>query len=215
MKKVLWIILIIICCSPAYAQEWTALFNGKDLSGWEQQGPGKFTVEDSSLRSSGGMGLLLFTGKKFGNAVIKVVYKVRDNDANSGVFIRMPEKYKDPWDAVNKGYEVQIDGGLRYFHDSYHVTGCLYSLTKARAFPQKAPGQWNTMEITLDGLRTVVFVNGKKVTDYYEGDEVPIEKRWFEPDRGPRPESGYIGLQNHDPESIVYFKEVSVKKLSN
>jgi hypothetical protein len=29
--------------------------------------------------------------------------------------------------------------------------------------------------------------------------------------RGPRPDSGYIGLQNHDRRSTVYFKEVSVK----
>ena len=30
---------------------------------------------------------------------------------------------------------------------------------------------------------------------------------------GPRPGSGYIGLQNHDPLSTAYFKEVSVKPL--
>ena len=29
-----------------------------------------------------------------------------------------------------------------------------------------------------------------------------------DPARGPRPESGYIGLQNHDKNSIVYFKDV-------
>jgi hypothetical protein len=138
---------------------------------------------------------------------------VRDNDANSGVFIRIPEKHEDPWHAVNTGYEVQIDGGLRYFHDDYHTTGCLYSLTKARAYPQKPPGEWNTMDITLDDLRTIVFVNDKKVTDYFEGDPVPLEKRWFEPDRGPRPQAGFIGLQNHDPESIVFFREVAVKDL--
>jgi hypothetical protein len=32
----------------------------------------------------------------------------------------------------------------------------------------------------------------------------------YEPMRGPRPVYGYIGLQNHDPNSTVYFKEVSV-----
>jgi hypothetical protein len=28
--------------------------------------------------------------------------------------------------------------------------------------------------------------------------------------RGPRPASGYIGLQNHDAKSTIYFKEISV-----
>jgi hypothetical protein len=217
MKPILQILQLVVLLSTlnlaAFSQEWRQLFNGKDLTGWEQVGPGKFVLEDGSLKTTGGMGMLLFNGQKFENSIIRVVYKVRDNDANSGVFIRIPEKPKDSWHAVNTGYEVQIDGGLRYFHDDYHTTGCLYSLTKARAYPQKAPGEWNIMEITLDGLRTSVVVNDKKVTDYYEGDDVPLEKRWFEPDRGRRPQSGYIGLQNHDPESIVYFKEVSVKSL--
>jgi len=56
-------------------------------------------------------------------------------------------------------------------------------------------------------------VNGKKVTHYAEGQPVPLEKRWFEPDRGLRPDKGYIGIQNHDKESIVYFKEISVRSL--
>ena len=85
--------------------------------------------------------------------------------------------------------------------------------SKAMAHPQKDPGEWNTMEITLDGPRTIVYVNNELVTDFTEGDEVPPKTRDFEPDRGPRPESGYIGLQNHDPLSVAYFKEVAVKPL--
>lgn len=81
------------------------------------------------------------------------------------------------------------------------------------AHPQKKLGEWNTMEINLEGKRTIVFVNGEKVTDFNEGDAVPPKTRDFEPNRGTRPESGYIGLQNHDSLSTVYFKEVAVKPL--
>ena len=81
------------------------------------------------------------------------------------------------------------------------------------AHPQKSPGEWNTMEITLNGQRTIVVVNGEMVTDFTEGDQVPEKTRDFEPERGPRPESGYIGLQNHDELSTVWFKEVAVKSL--
>jgi hypothetical protein len=69
------------------------------------------------------------------------------------------------------------------------------------------------MEITLDGLRTIVYLNGVKVTDFKEGDPVPERKFDFEPFRGPRPESGYFGLQNHGDADVVFFKEVAVKPL--
>jgi len=215
MKKYIYCaILIFVSISWSFEnKEWQQLFNGRDLSGWEQVGPGAFVVEDSLLKTVGGMGMILYPSTKFENAIIRVVYKVQDNDCNSGVFIRIPEKPADEWAAVNTGYEVQIDNGTRHVGGDYHCTGVLYSLTKALAHPQKNPGEWNIMEITLDGPRTTVFVNGEKVTDYLEGDPVLPKTRDFEPDRGPRPLSGYIGLQNHDPQSVVYFKEVAVRPL--
>jgi len=205
-------IIVLISCSNQ-DKKWRQLYNGRDLTGWEQVGPGKFVVEDGLLKTVGGMGMILYPAEKFSNVVFRVVYKVKDNDCNSGVFIRIPEKPADEWVAVNKGYEVQIDNGTRHVGGDYHCTGVLYSLTKAMAHPQKSPGEWNTMEITLDGLKTIVFINGELVTNFTEGDTVPEKTRDFEPDRGPRPESGYIGLQNHDSLSVAWFKEVAVKSL--
>ena len=69
------------------------------------------------------------------------------------------------------------------------------------------------MEITIDGPHTLVSVNGVKVTDYTEGQPVPARKFDFEPLRGPRPDTGYFGLQNHSNNDIVFFKEVSIKPL--
>lgn len=213
MKKIHYILLLVVVLSSCQEKNWRQLFNGKDLTGWQQVGPGQFVVEDSLLKTVGGMGMILYPAEKFSDVVIRVVYKVKDNDCNSGVFIRLPEKPADEWEAVNKGYEVQIDNGTRHVGGDYHCTGVLYSMTKALAHPQKAVGEWNTMEITLDGPRTIVFVNNEKVTDFTEGEEVPAKTRDFEPNRGPRPLAGYIGLQNHDSLSVVYFKEVAIKPL--
>jgi hypothetical protein len=69
------------------------------------------------------------------------------------------------------------------------------------------------MEITLDGLRTIVYVNGVLVTDYDGTSPVPEKKKSYEPDRGPRPESGYVALQNHDASAVISFKEVTVMPL--
>jgi hypothetical protein len=215
MKRNLLFLISVVILFSCSSQEnkWRLLYNGKDLTGWEQVGPGNFVVEDGLLKTVDGMGMILYPAEKFSNVIIRVVYKVKDNDCNSGVFIRIPEKPSDEWVAVNKGYEVQIDNGTRHVGGEFHCTGVLYSLTKAKAHPQKAPGEWNTMEITLDGQRTIVNVNGEMVTDFTEGDPVPEKTRDFEPERGPRPESGYIGLQNHDELSTVYFKEVAVKPI--
>ena len=216
MKTLIVFILLFvtICLFSFRSKEWRQLFNGKDLTGWEQVGPGKFVVEDGKLKTEGGMGMIYYPAEKFGNVVIRVVYTVKDNDCNSGVFIRLPDKSSDPMAAVNTGYEVQIDNGVRHVGGEYHCSGVLYSLTKALSHPQKKPGEWNELEITLDGPRTIVFLNGEKVTDYKEGDPVPPKIRSYEPDRGPRPLSGYIGIQNHDSLSTAWFKEIAIKPIN-
>ncbi len=203
-------ILALAFCASTFAAGWKQLYDGKDLSGWKMVGPGRFVVEGGLLKTEGGMGLLYYTREKFGNTTLRVVYKTVTNNANSGVFIRLPEPPPDPWYGVHNGYEVQIDAG----QDDWHCTGAIYSLSPATARPQKGHGEWNTMDIVLKGQETIVYVNGVQIDDF-QGighQQVPPRKRWYEPVRGPRPDSGYVGLQNHDPRSVVYFKEVSVKQ---
>jgi hypothetical protein len=194
---------------------WIPLFNGKDLTGWKQVGPGTHYVDSGLIKSHGGMGLLYWQGQKFGNCKIRVVFKMQKFNSNSGVFIRIPIEPREEWMPVHYGYEVQIDNHPETSgEDEYHITGTLYSLTKPLAKPGKPGPEWNTMEITLDGPHTLVFVNGQKVTDYTEGQPVPARKFDFEPQRGRRPNEGYMGLQNHGNDDIVYFKEVSYKPLT-
>ncbi len=218
MRKLGLCFFLLVAMSPATVQagsgEWRQLFNGKDLTGWKHVGPGEDTVENGLIRTHGGMGLLYWTGGKLGNCVLRVVYKMRDNNDNSGVFIRIPAEPREEWMPVHYGYEVQIDNRPETSNeDEYHITGTLYSLTKPLAKPGKPGPEWNTMEITLQGPHTIVVLNGVKVTDYTEGGPVPEKKFDFEPQRGRRPLEGYIGLQNHSDNDIVFFKEVAVRKL--
>jgi hypothetical protein len=191
---------------PLRAQQpQNALFNGKNLNGWEHVGPGAFVVENGLLKSEGGMGLLWYSSK-IRNATLRVVFKLMGKESDSGVFIRIPKKPTEPWMPVNRGYEVEIGD----WPDDYSCTGVLYTFTKAMARPIRPLGEWNTMEITMDGPHIVVFLNGTKVTDFTEGQPVPPKHAGsVDPDRGPRPYSGYIGLQNH-PGAPVYFKEVTL-----
>lgn len=197
--------------------QWKQLFNGKDVDGWKHVGPGHMTVEaDGLIHTHGGMGLLYWTGGKIGNCVLRVVYRMRDENDNSGVFVRIPLEPREEWMPVHYGFEVQIDNHPERGdppEDDTHSTGMLYSVTKPLAKAWKPGPEWNTMEITLDGSHTMVSVNGVKVADYKEGDPVPERKFDFEPQRGPRPNFGYFGLQNHSDNDIVFFKEVAIKPL--
>jgi len=210
MRK--WCLAALLAALPALGQTSEQLFNGKNLDGWQflpgEAGQQGFTVENGILHTQPGKGLLWYTRRKIGDATVRVVYKMSNEKGNSGVFIRIPVEPASESDAINKGIEVQIDNR----DNDYHCTGVLYSMTKALARPYKAPDEWNTMEITLRGLRTIVKVNGVLVTDYDGVSEVPPKEKSYEPDRGQRPEMGYIGLQNHDSVAVISFREVSVGK---
>ncbi len=202
------LIALIVLATLAPAAGWKELYNGKDTTGWKMTGPGKFVIDGGLLKTEGGMGLLYYEGAKFGNSTIKVVFKTTGKSDNSGIYIRMPEAPRDPWYGVHNGYEVQIDAG----GDDWHSTGAIYSLSKVTMHNQKPAGQWNVMEIQLKGQATMVKLNGKLVNTFRGDQPVPERKQWFEPVRGPRPDAGYIGIQNHDGRSTVYFKSISVKQ---
>ena len=215
MKRLTLLAVLLVFALPLVAQDdWIQLFNGKNLDGWKHVGPGNMTVENGLIQTHGGMGLLYWTAGPVGNCIIRVVYKMRDENDNSGVFIRIPIEPREEWMPVHYGYEVQIDNHPELSkEDEYHITGALYSLTKPLSKPGKPGPQWNTMEITIDGPHTVVMLNGEKVTDYTEGDPVPEKKFSFEPQRGRRPLIGWFGLQNHSDNDVVFFKEVAIKPL--
>ena len=194
---------------------WQPLYDGHDLNGWKHVGPGSMSVEDGLIRGHGGMGLLYVTGRTFNDCSFRIVYRMKDSNDNSGVFIRIPIEPREEWMPVFYGYEVQIDNHPETSNeDEYHVSGTLYSISKPLSKPGKPGPEWNTMIITLDGPRTLVTLNDSLVTDYTEGQPVPERKFDFEPFRGLRPNKGYFGIQNHGDSDIVYFKEISYRPLT-
>ncbi|MET9876810.1 ThuA domain-containing protein [Actinacidiphila glaucinigra] len=175
------------------------LFNGHTTEGWKQAGPGKFNVVDGELRTEGGMGLLWYQAKEFGAYSLKFDWKM-DGDDNSGVFVGFPAS-DDPWSAVDKGYEIQIDAS----DAPDRTTGSVYSFKsanlKARDQVLRPPGQWNSYEIKVQGERLQVFLNGVKINDFTNTDPVRSLN------------DGYIGLQNHGAADQVSFRNIQIKEL--
>lgn len=169
------------------------LFDGKSLEGWKHVGPGGFKVVNGVLQSYGGMGLLWYSKKKFRDFVLRVEWRVNKKSANSGVFLRFPNPPRTPMTAVNEGYEVQIadtNGPKRN-------TGSIFDFKAATKVASKPPGQWNMFEITVVGQKYTVVLNGEKVNEFV----------------GERGREGYIGLQNHDADSIVSYRRIEIKEL--
>ena len=224
----LTVLLVTLTPSLSFADDWRPLFDGSplDKDAWVHVGGGRFVLEDGLLRTEcddKGLGVLLYTKEKFGDCQIRVVYKSDEPRDNAGVHIRIdpnlarleapsdPDKEQGPWWAVHHGYEVQIcDTG-----NPYNRTGAVYSLAKSDNLPEKPADAWKTMIITLDGDRILVAIDGRRVAEFdSNSQQVPERKKWYEPKREPkRPRAGWIGLQNHDPGDVVYFKEVSVRPL--
>ena len=179
--------------------EFIYLFDGQSIDGWRMAGLGRFVLSESdkSLQSEGGMGLLWYTKKKYKDFVLKVDWKVSRRNDNSGVFIRFSDPDNDPLIAVNTGYEIQIDDMAMPDGNPLHRTGAIYNFAAPlNAAVSKPVGQWNTFEIEVIGQRYRVTLNGEKVIPEFIGN---------------RNTEGYIGIQNHDIDSHVSFKNIRIK----
>ena len=129
-----------------------ALFNGKDLSGWEPLVPNvemKWTVKDGVLRNAPPTTDLI-SSQKFWNFKAHIEFRIVEN-SNSGIGLR-------------GRYEVQIleDYGKP---PQSHGAGALYSRVAPSVNASKPPGEWQSYDIRLVGRDLTVVFNGKKVLD--------------------------------------------------
>lgn len=168
--------------------------------GWNHYGPGHFTLDHETgvLTSHGGMGLLWYAARMFDDFVLRLEFKTSVPESNSGIFLRVPELVTS--DAyVDHSFEVQIHATA---DAPIHRTGAVYDAEPPSEDRSRAPGEWNEMEISFIGDRITVDLNGGRVVDW---DAEPRGKiRDFAP-------LGYIGLQNHDWETSVHFRNIRVK----
>jgi 3-keto-disaccharide hydrolase len=175
------------------------ILDGTSLHGWEMCGPGTFVLENKMIMSQGGMGLLWYTEKKFRDFILRVDWKTTRREDNSGVFVRFADPDDDPWIAVNTGYEVQIYDAVPQDGNSTHRTGAIYDFAPpSTTFASNEPGEWNAFEIHVIGQSYTVILNNKRIITQFKGN---------------RRLEGYIGLQNHDANSKVYFGKIRLREL--
>lgn len=196
----------------------TALFNGKNLSGWKglvenPKARAKMTpdelakaqvtadekmrkhwkVENGVIVFDGG-GDSLCTAEDFGDFEMFVDWKILAK-GDSGIYLRGAPQVSI-WDPEVSAPKKGIgSGGL--FNNQKHPSNPL-------VLADKPVGEWNTFRIKMVGDKVTVWLNDKLVTD-----NVVLENYW-ERDKPIYP-TGQIELQNHG--NTLFFKNLYLKKL--
>ncbi|HYW78905.1 MAG TPA: DUF1080 domain-containing protein [Thermoguttaceae bacterium] len=192
----------------------SALFNGKDLTGWkglvgspksratmsaEQLAEAQKTADEGAKTHWNvvdgvivfdGTGKSLCTAKDYGDFEMYVDWKIKEN-GDSGIYLRGSP-------------QVQIwDAGARKIG-----SGGLYNNKENPSQPTKIAdnpiGEWNTFYIKMVGDKVTVKLNGELVVD-----NVVMENYW-ERDKPIYP-TGQIELQNHG--NTLWFKNIYLREI--
>ena len=199
--------------SPCQAKEsefgFVSLFDGKTFKGWKlmnKNGPG-YGITNGIIFCERGGGGNLFTEKEFEDFVFRFEFKLEDG-SNNGIGIRAPYE----GDAAYVGMEIQVlddttqkYGPLR----PEQLHGSIYDVIAAKPGSQKPLGEWNTEEITAQGRRIKVVVNGKTIVDANLNDVTNGVTLQHHP--GLLRDRGHIGFLGHT--DYVEFRNIRIKEL--
>ena len=173
----------------AAQDNFTALFDGKTLKGWNMVGDANWEVVDGAIQATKGAGGFLVTPASYGDFQFTAEIWVSD-DANSGVFVRS----EDPKNiTAANAYEVNVYDKRP---DQTYRTGSIVDVAKPMA-QVNAGGRWNTLDITARGTRIQVTMNGTRTVDIEDKSHA----------------RGAIALQYGANSSMVRFRNVRIRSL--
>lgn len=196
---------ILISGAPgAFPAGWKALFDGKTLNGWKaNENPETFKVMDGMIVAEGKKSHLFYTGSvqnaEFKNFELKADFKT-EPEANSGIYFHAAFNYSN---FPQKGYEVQIANGSGVGP----TTGSLYNVVDFSDSPVHH-GEWFTIHIIVKDTKVITKVNDKLRLEYDEKTDPNAVGR-----KSPKISSGTFAIQNWNPKSRFYVKNIFVKPL--
>ena len=173
---------------------WTTLLDGeKGLENFERVGDVNWRAEDGAIVGDKGKGGFLKSKNSYKDFVLRVEFWAAEN-ANSGIYMRCAE----PSNLNDKScYEANI---FDQRPDQTYATGGIVHRGKLLQ-TVKAGGKWNTYEITAQGKKMTVVLNGTKTSEI-DNVESP---------------SGPIALQFGNlpkaPGGAIKFRKVQIKAL--
>jgi hypothetical protein len=210
MKRIFWVLTAItIAASSATAAEpnFTSLFDGKSLVGWE--GNRKiFRVEEGaivagSLKERLARNEFLCTKKKYGDFELRLKAKLTGEGKNAGVQFRS-KRIANHHEVI--GYQCDIGGT-----PDRSIWGSLYDESRRRKFLAQGDkdklaaamksDDWNDITIRCQGKRIQIWINDFQTVDYTERDDTIAR-------------TGIIGLQIHGGKPAeARYRDLRIKEL--
>ena len=204
-------VLLLLSCAGR-AAGWRDLLEGGKLDAWQTVGEGVWTVtrertligqrdtRKPHIKTDPDQAWL-YTKQDFGNFDLHIEWWTRLN-GNSGISLRDTSRARYSFGAEadrNKtpshiGYEIQISNGYR---DKFG-SGSLYLFQPATAGHQ-IENDWNAFDIECRSDAIRVKLNGKLVMQH-AGDPQ-------------RSKTGPVGLQLHDLQSLVMFRNIRIREV--
>ena len=183
---------------------WTPLFNGKNLDGWQAYGSEKWVADGGTIlgQSTSGKYGYLMTKKDYRNFDIRLKFKCT-SEGNSGLFFHSHITGMNPEHGPDiVGLQAEIDPA-RHTGGIYESGGrgwvALPTPEGEKAI--KPVGQWNSMEVRVQGNHIVTHLNGVQIVNYTY---TPAKYT-----------DGQIGLQIHTGEHgfEIRFKDIYLRTL--
>ena len=186
--------------------DYTSLFNGKDLSGWKGA-VDNYEVVDGAIQCKSGHGGVLHTSEEYSDFDVHFEFQLPPG-GNNGLAIRYPGQGDTAYvgmcelqvlDNTSPKYAGKLDP--RQFH------GSAYGMIAAQRGYLRPVGQWNYQRVSVVGPTIRVELNGtpilngdlSKVTEYMAGKAHPGKDRT----------TGFFGFAGHnDP---VRFRKVAIR----
>jgi hypothetical protein len=162
-------------CAGLSGGGWTTLVDGtRGMDNFKAVGDANWSATDGAIQASKGSGNSYLVSKQsYRDFEMRVEFWSSD-DANSGVFLRCQE----PANITDENcYEANI---FDQRPDPTHGTGAIVKVAAVAQPMPKAGGKWNVYEISAQGDRLVLVLNGQKTVDVRNGKlaQGPFALQW-------------------------------------
>jgi hypothetical protein len=181
----------------------TSIFDGSTFSGWRvaTENTNTWKVEGGAFVSRGPRSHLFYSGNDtpFRDFELKMEV-MTDQNANGGIYFHT--QYQETgW--PRHGFESQVNVS----HSDWKKTGSLYDVANLGHTPAK-DGEWWTHHIVVRGNKVWVRINGVLVLEYTEPPGVQPGRDFTR-----KLDQGTFALQAHDPNIVVKYRNIRVKRL--
>jgi hypothetical protein len=188
-----------------------SIFNGKDLHGWAGATDAAH-VRDGVLIWHVDKGGTLYWNEPLQDFQVRLEFKLTPG-SNNGLAIRYPGTGEAAYVAM---CELQIldDNAAEHEHlDPRQYHGSAYGLVAARRGFLRPTGEWNFQEVTVQGTKIEVTLNGMLILDTDLKNVDPAQSLSGDHHPGKNRNSGFFGFVGHgDP---VEFRNIFIRKLTN